>query len=367
MKIKKFHGASMPEAMEKVRNDFGADALILSSKVIKHGGFLGLFKKEMTEVVAGMDPDVHVERKKPQRPVPLPNAENNGGQQKILDELSHVKALLQKDAPESHPLSPKMDQLARYLTSRGLKEEHVQKLLSSIDEKYEPSSRKDEIKKTAVEELTVMMEELSFGHVFQKRYVHLFGPTGVGKTTTLAKLAGDAVLNKGWTVGFITTDTYRIGAVEQLKTYAAILQAPVEVAYNLDDYRKAKEKLKGVDLVFIDTAGRNYRNHTFIKDLQEIIDFEEEADHLLVLSLTSKYMDMQTIYDNFSSLPVEKIIFTKEDETSTMADGVNLMLEKRLGAAYITNGQDVPDDIQTVSAGNIASRLMKGYTDEGSS
>ncbi|MBN8234468.1 flagellar biosynthesis protein FlhF [Halobacillus kuroshimensis] len=366
MRIKKFHGVSMPEVMKKVRSEFGTEAVILSSKVIKNGGFLGLFKKEMTEVVAGMDPDVPVERKKAIPSEPLLDKGNNRENQKILDEITQLKAIIQDGSTRNPALSPLMQELEQYLSRQGLQKPYVQSLVSSILEKYEPPNKRGDVKRMAVEELTDMLRQIPSGHTFQKRYIHLFGPTGVGKTTTLAKLAGDAVLNKGWKVGFITTDTYRIGAVEQLKTYAGILNAPVEVAYNMEDYRLAKEKLTDVDLVLIDTAGRNYRNRAFIEELQKVIDFEEQADHFLVLSLTSKYADMQAVYDNFSFLPVEKIIFTKEDETSTLADAVNLILEKKRGPAYITNGQDVPDDIQSMSPGKIAVQLMKGYTDEGS-
>lgn len=151
-------------------------------------------------------------------------------------------------------------------------------------------------------------------------------------------------------VGFITTDTYRIAAIDQLKTYAHILQAPLEVCYNADDFRAAKQRLADCDVVFIDTAGRNFRNPHYVAELQQTIEFDSETETFLVFAATGKYNDMKAIYDRFSVLPIDRLIVTKLDETDTYGAVVNFLLESRVGVAYLTNGQNVPDDMVEASA-----------------
>lgn len=159
-------------------------------------------------------------------------------------------------------------------------------------------------------------------------------------------------------VGFITTDTYRIAAIDQLKTYAHILHAPFAVCYNADDFRAAKRNLADCDLVFVDTAGRNFRNPQYVAELQQTIEFDSETETLLVLAATGKYDDMKAVYDRFSGLPLDRLIITKLDETDSYGAVFNLLLDSRLGAAYFTNGQNVPDDMMKASADRLVQLLF---------
>jgi flagellar biosynthesis protein FlhF len=204
------------------------------------------------------------------------------------------------------------------------------------------------------------MVHLAFvGISYQKKYINVVGPTGVGKTTTLAKLAAESMLKNQKKIAFITTDTYRIAAIEQIKTYAKILNAPLEVCYSLEDFQKAKEKFKEMDMVFIDTAGRNFRNRELVSDLEKLIDFTEEVETFLVLSVTSKLNDMLEIYDNFSSIQIDKIIFTKLDETNLRGSMYDFILSADKGVAYMTNGQNVPDDILMATARLTAEEILR--------
>ena len=153
------------------------------------------------------------------------------------------------------------------------------------------------------------------------------------------------MLNQRKKVAFITTDTYRIAAIDQLKTYAKILNVPIEVAYNLEDFKRAADRFSHYDIVFIDTAGRNFRNEQYVKDLGNIIDFSNELETYLVLSLTSKQTDMDAIYRQFSTIPIKQVIFTKADETATYGSMINFIQRNQIAPFYITNGQNVPDDI----------------------
>ena len=198
------------------------------------------------------------------------------------------------------------------------------------------------------------------GLTYDKKYINVLGPTGVGKTTTIAKMAARSVLEKKKKIGFITTDTYRIAAIEQLKTYAGLLQAPVEIVYNAEDYKKAIEKLDYLDIIFIDTAGRNYKEAKYVNDLQQLINFNEQAQSFLVVSLTAKERDIESIIEQFDKIPIEKFIFTKLDETNSIGTMFNLMIKYKKGLAYYTNGQEVPEDIEQADLEKLFELFFQG-------
>jgi flagellar biosynthesis protein FlhF len=185
------------------------------------------------------------------------------------------------------------------------------------------------------------------------------GPTGVGKTTTIAKLTADLCLNRGMDVGLITADTYRIAAIEQLKTYGDILGIEVGVAYKPEDLEQSIDDNKNIcDIILIDTAGRSHKNVENLAELSEFIKIVPDVEVFLVLSLTTKYEDMLGIVDSFSQIADFKIIFTKMDETDSLGAIVNICHQTGKKLSYITFGQNVPDDIKTVAPGEVAMRLL---------
>jgi flagellar biosynthesis protein FlhF len=190
------------------------------------------------------------------------------------------------------------------------------------------------------------------------RYAFFFGPTGVGKTTTIAKLAAESMLKDKRKIGFITADTYRIAAVEQLKTYANILNVPLEVVFSPKEIVQAMERLSGCDLIFIDTAGRNFRNDQYVQGIQELVRYGENSVNYLVLSLTAKYSDLKSIIRNFADVPITQIIFTKADETEAYGAILNVSQSTDLSLSYITTGQNVPDDIIVATPQVIAKMIL---------
>ena len=224
-----------------------------------------------------------------------------------------------------------------------------------------PSMMEEEVEKAMVYHLKKLLAEGSLEEPTLSSSVNLVsfvGPTGVGKTTTIAKLASEQVLHHNRRVGLLTTDTYRIAAVEQLKTYANILNIPIETVFSPDGLKKAIKNLQDCDLIFMDTTGRNYQEEYFIEEIGKYLQGPLVQENYLVLSMTSKYSDLKRIVENFQSVPIDKIIMTKLDETLSYGSLVNLMYHYPYPVAYLTNGQNVPEDITKVSPDEIASLVL---------
>jgi flagellar biosynthesis protein FlhF len=382
VKVKKYRASSMPEAMKLIRKELGNDAVILNSRVVQSDGFLGFFKKRSIEVVAALDTKsielVNPILKEKQNKIDTSVPKLDFNTQKAIDkvevvetevlrlELLELKSLLKHVKTDTEnsgiPLPKPVQQLKQLLMKQGIHHEMIVEVIKVTLERWYSNGAKsslEDVYQWAREYLMQQISHLPFGGIsFTKKYVNVVGPTGVGKTTTLAKMAADCILKYNKKVAFITTDTYRIAAIEQLKTYANILNVPIEVCYNLDDFQKATILFKSYDLVFIDTAGRNFRNRKYVEDLINIIDYKQELETFLVLSLTSKQIDMEEILQQFSTITIDKLIFTKSDETSTYGAMFNIIDFGQKAAAYITNGQNVPEDMVVASPENIVNRII---------
>ena len=191
------------------------------------------------------------------------------------------------------------------------------------------------------------------------RIVALIGATGVGKTTTLAKIAARFVLEKGIKAALITADTYRISAVEQLKTYSDIIGLPLEIVYSPDELKVAIHKHKDKDLVLIDTAGRSQHNDYQMKELQDFLAVDGRIEKHLVMSATTKNRDAEDILEKFSVCKPDRVIFTKTDETSSLGIILNLLAQKDIAVSFLTNGQSVPDDIIPATPAELARLLLR--------
>jgi len=384
MKVKKYIAPSMQEAMKKIRTEMGNDAVILNSKIIQTGGFLGLFTKKKIEVIAAMDPDVpanenkavnpiNKETSKPQvhlsqndlgRPVAY-GSQINYDQTPLFDEISELKSMIRaisvdgKSEIYPQPLKLLLEKMTKQEISSALRGEVITDLLDFWYSQKGNVSNEDLVIKQK-EFFAHYLAELDFeGISYKRKYINVIGPTGVGKTTTLAKLAAECVLQKKKKVAFITTDTYRIAAIDQLKTYAKILDVPIEVCYTIDDFKQAKQKLSMYDYIFIDTAGRNFLEHKYVADLQKIIDFDDEMETFLVLAATAKLADMLAVYEQFAVIPIHKLIFTKLDETSASGSLFDVMIKTKKGIAYTTHGQNVPDDIKAATREHIVEQILR--------
>ncbi|MGM0844615.1 MAG: flagellar biosynthesis protein FlhF [Bacillota bacterium] len=379
MKVKKFTAPTMPEAMKNIRTELGESAVILNSKIIYTGGFLGLFKKKNIEVIAAIDPNSNqmAREKRSQHPVevkeqPSPSvlktpsqAEGDSGAFLLKKEITDLQSIVQqlKTTSDFGHYPEKIRSLLQHLKDQDLDEKYIYEAAEHLAGlvKNNESVSIGELKSALSLFLKKQLDGFTFGGIsYRKKYVNVIGPTGVGKTTTLAKMASEAVLERRKKIAFITTDTYRIAAIEQLKTYAGLLNVPMEVVYKLADFQKAIDRFEDYDVVFIDTAGRNFREEKYVKDLEKIIDFKNDMETFLVLSMTSKEKDLNEIINNFSTVPIKKFIFSKVDETSSYGTMYNLLRNKEKGAAYITAGQSVPEDISEASPKEIVDLVIEG-------
>ncbi|MBO8171000.1 MAG: flagellar biosynthesis protein FlhF [Bacillaceae bacterium] len=390
MHVKRYVVDSMPDALQKIRNDLGKDAVILNTKNVKTGGIMGLFGKKKIEVIAAVDklrpnpvpktekknpfvqPELnrqqHVHRQQPEAPVTV--SKDKDDEQELVRELKDLRGMFLKmlNGEYSQELShPVLQQVDRKLREQEVEDDVILEITRRLINKWDDLSRLDEKEIwTAVRQIILEMLKTAWSPVNltdrRKRLYHFVGPTGVGKTTTIAKLASDYVLRQKRSVGFITSDTYRIAAVDQLRTYANILNAPLEVVFSAEDMEQALKRLKGCDVIFMDTAGRNYKNKHYCREINKFLDQAVPSETFLVLSLTSRYKDLEAIMDNFSSLSINRVLFTKTDETSVYGSILNTIYLKNMSLSYLTNGQNVPEDIQPASPETVANLILGGQS-----
>ena len=388
----------------RARDELGKDAIVTNVKMIKPGGLMRLFKKPTYEITAALDetpPKTELSRRESIKAMFKDNPDI------ILDEKTENTKKEQDDAAQlilgKEQLEQKISNIAMMLekqmgvkketavSSEGEKKEepehddksnacieliHKQLESNEVDEKYinqlvteiEPTLKKDasveNILSGIYQKIVLKLGKTEVMGVTQgkARFVFFIGPTGVGKTTTIAKLASKLKLDRKLNVALLTADTYRIAAVDQLKTYAEILDVPLKVVYSDTELKEAYEEMKHYDIVMIDTAGRSHRDKQQREDIEKLINAipAEERDIFLVLSITTKYKDLIRITEAYSEIAEYRLIFTKLDETDTLGNIFNVKLLTGAPLSYATFGQKVPNDISRLDAQMIAKQLLGG-------
>lgn len=371
MRVKRYVVHSMPEALHRIKSDLGKNAVILNTKQISVGGFLGMFRQKRIEVIAAIDSSGALTATAVQSP---PTESNSSPvsvierepihDERVVHELAEMKRIMQQLIMRKEPvqaLPASLQQVTLRLSDQGVSDEIIsQWVLHMLDKESDLASwSEDRILAEAKEYLaSIMNKHANTPHFSQSGLIHFVGPTGVGKTTTIAKLAADLKLKQKKKVALLTSDTYRIAAVEQLKTYANILNIPLEVIFSPADLKQAVLKLKDYDVILMDTAGRNYQNDLYVSELNNLLSFRERSETVLVLSLTSKYSDMVAIAEQFQKIRVDKVLFTKADETHSYGSIINLTNRFHMELSFLTFGQNVPDDIARIDPKHVASLIL---------
>lgn len=384
MKIKHFEAATEKEAMLKVKEELGKEALIVNIKNIKPKGIFKVFRKPCVKITAAID-EKNIFVAKNENVKDIDRKENTGfnsyntnqttkSLETIEEKIGKIEQIINNQLVNENENSKSkikskqnnniINLLYEQLTENEVSEKVANKLMFGLNEllsegKVQINNLISVIYKRIIDELgnidTITLEKGD-----NPKIILFMGPTGVGKTTTIAKIASHFTINKNSDVALITADTYRIAAVDQLRTYANILNIPVEVVYTNDEIESAIDCFKHKNLILIDTAGRSHKNTDQQEDLKELLDKIPGKEIYLVLSSTTKYKDLLKITENYSHFSDYKIIFTKLDESTSYGNILNLKNETGANLSYITFGQNVPDDISKINPHDIAKRILGG-------
>ncbi|MCR5098430.1 MAG: flagellar biosynthesis protein FlhF [Lachnospiraceae bacterium] len=252
------------------------------------------------------------------------------------------------------------------LMDNEVEQRYVNQILENLDPMLSAGSSLDHMINNIYQKMVLMFGKPKVITLSEKRpkVVFIIGPTGVGKTTTIAKLAAKYMLEKGKKVGLLTSDTYRIAATDQLQVYARILSAPFTIIVDNENINDEIKKMRDMDLILVDTAGFSHKNQEQRVDLAKMLDKVDEAyekEIYLVLSATTKYHDLREIVDTYRSFTDFDIIFTKLDETLAYGNILNTRLYTGAELSYVTTGQNVPDDIEIIDPQKIVKSLLGGH------
>ena len=378
----------MAGALAKVKRDLGQRAVILRTRTVKSGGLFGVGARNRVEITAGEEmpylPAQPTGEVAPARsavaapiparvtgpiaeaPVPQPPA-SAAFQQELQDIKSLVQRLVQTQSRDSlSHLHPQLHEAYTRLIQNEVAEELAADFIGRINDRQTDGRPLDPatIKELLVQQFARVLAPGAPIQLTRKQgratVVALVGATGVGKTTTIAKLAAQFRLKQGCRVGLVTIDTYRIAATEQLRTYAEIIDAPLEVVLTPQDMKPALERLRDCDIVLIDTAGRSQFDREKLNELGEFLSAAEPDETHLVLSATSSHAVLMKAMEEFSSLKIDRVIFTKLDEA--VGIGTLLAVCRKLDAklSYVTTGQDVPSDIEESDGRKLAEMIVGG-------
>lgn len=360
--------------MEKIRKELGPDAVILSSRHIRGKGIGGLFKKKLLEVVVAHEPVPERGLRTEYKPKPSPEPERPNIPPATdltkIDQLNEKITVLQDvvkdftekiitvDKESTLKFSADVNEVYHRLLSHDVHDEVAKRIATATQDIL---GKTDEDPKSVAEQL-ILQALGDPAQIKLKKYktnvIMLIGPTGVGKTTTLVKLAGLYTCACGYKVGLINCDTYRVAAQEQLKTYSEIMDIPLCTVYSPDDIPDALKTLQDRDVVLIDTAGKSSSDEEYRREIEELIAKSGADEVLLTMSIVTGFNASREIINNYSFLPEYKLIVTKMDEVSVWGNILNIITHSGKPLTYITVGQSVPDDIEQADMQKIADNIL---------
>lgn len=403
MIIKRFQAKTENEATQMAKNELGSNVVIMNVKNIKKKGIFGFLKGNMVEVTVALEEEK--ERQAPQKQAQTPAASLTA-----LEQLAKAA-----EAKKSEP--DKNDNMGTFLEERL---DNLENLLKQQFDSAENDKKKEEKEEPAREEVSEQMKfmkllyntmidnevheryanqiieeaeknnnpEMPFDYcltnVYQKmilkfgqtkeitkaakgpKVVFFVGPTGVGKTTTIAKIASRFCVEEKKKVALITADTYRIAAAEQLRTYANILEVPFRIVYSCQEMEQFYQEFSGYDYILVDTAGHSHLNEeqrTNSNVMLHSLDDIAETEVYLVVSATTKYRDLIQIADTYKEMAEYALIFTKLDETTCYGNLLNLRLYTGADLSYVTCGQNVPEDIDKFNPQKTVKQILGGKQD----
>ena len=416
MTIKKFTGKTQEEAALKAKQELGEQCVIMNIKSVKPSGIFRLFRSTVFEVTAAIEekesfplPNRNLEKtdfsnqmerinfiadekidfkeeilthSKPnvvfqpdrQRSTHMLEEKNVGLEEKIenlqsllenkLSEKNNQKNFFQEEPFVKENLTY-VKAIYKTLLENEVHEHYANQLLDEVDKVMRSATSLDYILSTMYQKMILKLGQprtISLG-MRRPKVLFFVGPTGVGKTTTIAKLASKLKMEQHKKIALLTADTYRIAAAEQLRTYANILDTPLSIIYSVQELRSSIMKVIDSDFILVDTAGFSHKNEEQrmdMKQLVESVDSDYEKEVFLVVSATTKYKDLVQIADSYKEIADYRLIFTKLDETSAYGNIYNLKQYTGAELSYVTVGQNVPDDISIFDTQKIVRNLLGG-------
>lgn len=368
MKVKRYVANTIQEAISNVKLELGQDAIIMSTRKIRQKGWLGWIKKPLVEVVAAVD-DIIIaesnnikisEQKEKSKGESLENLEKKvDAMGDMIDKL--VKGIYIDTKKDDLNLPSECYPYYNLLVENEVDKEFAKTL---INQAWIVKEEKAIDIYSAVED--IVLKYLGTPKPLQiksgeARTALFLGPTGVGKTTTLAKLAAIYSIQHQKKVGLITADTYRIGAVDQLKIYAQILGLPLSIIYSPDELPDAINYHSDNDIILIDTAGRSIKNSNLEEEINQLLSYGRIDEIYLVLGSNISYKGCIDIIDSYRFLPDYKLIFTKIDEINSYGILLNCCMLTQKPLSYLTMGQNVPDDIEVADPNEIKNLLIGSF------
>lgn len=409
MIIKKFLGKTEEEAMEAARKELGSGVVVMNVRTVKKKGIAGIFGAKQIEVTVALE-----EEGGAVRPARKDAVRSEQEAVQLERKVQDAQAAVNVMSESSQNIEKKLDSLQTLLVSRFRQEEdaraeQAQQDETASEEEKESGAAAQDKEPTEQEKFvrllynTMLENEVEekyanqiideadknrkpnlpfdyiLANVYQKMILKFgkadgitpaengpktlifMGPTGVGKTTTIAKIASHFAVEEKKKIAMLTADTFRIAAAEQLRTYANILEVPFRVIYTEEELKTAISDFKDYDYIFVDTTGHSHQNEELLEKMKKLLATAAEAGEsqaFLVLSTTTKYRDLQRISSSYKEIADYQLILTKLDETSTLGSLLNLKLFTDADIAYVTCGQNVPDDIEQFNPQKAVKQLL---------
>ncbi len=414
MIIKKFIGKTEELAVEAARKELGDGIVIMNVKQVKPKGLLAVFKSKQTEVTVALEDEpvrpakteetaggkqgayagngISKDSEKTEKPDQSRILNKQNSIEKKLDSLqillenqlkqaeeaeaeekeqnaSNEERTVGTEEAESSQEDAEQEKFVRLLYNTMIEnevsEKYANQVLEEVEKSRKPNMPMDYLLANIYQKMILKFGKSEGIVPAQKgpKLIYFLGPTGVGKTTTIAKLASSYVVDEKKKVAILTADTYRIAAAEQLRTYAQILEVPFRVVYSTEEISEAVETFNDYDFVFVDTAGHSHQNEELLQDMKKNLEtISEKAEYqvFLVLSATTKYKDLLKIAENYKEITNYQLIFTKLDETTTVGNLLNIKMHVDTPIAYVTCGQNVPSDIEQFNPQKTVKQLLGG-------
>ena len=421
MIIKKFLGRTEEEALAEAKKELGENVVLMNVKNIKKGGFLGFMQKQVTEITVALEEEserrgkdavnekalkeavsavaqVAARAAEPEKFTVQPQVvkpqvertqETSGQKNRLTETLDYIErkdntaiqekldslqSLLElklqpqeeeEASEEDNEMMVFMKLLYNTMLDNEVKEVYANQVIEEADKVNKPNTPVDAVLATVYQKMILKLgkPEIITPAETNPKVIFFIGPTGVGKTTTIAKIASKFCLEDKKRFAMLTCDTYLIAAAEQLRTYASILEIPFEIIYTTEEMKEAAVRFKDFDYIFVDTAGHSYQNEEqreAVKAFIQSVDDVAESETYLVVSSTTKYRDLEKIADSYKTVADYKLIFTKLDETSALGSIFNLRLHTGAALSYVTSGQNVPNDIEEFNPQKTVKNLLGG-------